>query len=49
MANPHEPPDDISRLTDAGLLKAYERTSGTLGDLQVDALVAEINRRILGG
>jgi hypothetical protein len=47
MANPRESPDDYSLLSDNQLLEAYERTCGTPGDAHVDALIAEIKRRVL--
>jgi hypothetical protein len=47
MVNPHESPDDYSRLSLDDLLARYERTDGTPGDLHIDELIAEIKRRVL--
>lgn len=40
-------PEEISALSDRELLAAYQRTTGEPGDAEVEALVAEIQKRDL--
>jgi len=39
--------DQLRAMSDADLLAAYQRTSGEQGDVTVDSLLAEIERRNL--
>lgn len=43
--DPHELNDDPAAMSDHDLLAAYQRTSGEPGDPEVEAIIAEIERR----
>jgi hypothetical protein len=47
MAKSHELLPDYSYLTDGELLEAYEQTDGAPHNAHVNALIAEIRRRVL--